>query len=110
MFDLIVLSPFQDVLQDNSGRRRRSLPPAGMEGRGMEENKEKEQEDHYITTFLEEEPVKGGKRMDGQDEGREEEEVTQDSQVEPRAFSFLEDFFIKLPIALGMRKRVRKSF
>ncbi|KAG0713968.1 hypothetical protein GWK47_015012 [Chionoecetes opilio] len=96
---LYFLNLIQDVLQDNSGRRRRSLPAAGIEGRAMEEHKE--EEGHYITTYLEEEPVKGGDAI-----GEEmEEEVTADSQIEPRAFSFLEDFFIKLPLALGMRKR-----
>ena len=64
----------------------------------MEEHKEDE-EGHYITSYLEDEPVAGGDSMDWAEEHNNE----------PRAFSFLEDFFIRLPQALGMQKRVRSN-
>ncbi|XP_063845830.1 uncharacterized protein LOC135091792 [Scylla paramamosain] len=98
---LYFLNLIQGVLQDNSGRRRRSVPALGLEGGRMEAHKE-EEEGHYITSYLEEEPVRGGDRMDGTEE-HEEEKI--DHKAEPRAFSFLEDFFIRLPQALGMQKR-----
>ncbi|KAK8381545.1 hypothetical protein O3P69_018558 [Scylla paramamosain] len=97
---LYFLNLIQGVLQDNSGRRRRSVPALGLEGGRMEAHKE-EEEGHYITSYLEEEPVRGDDGMDG----TEEHEEKIDHKAEPRAFSFLEDFFIRLPQALGMQKR-----
>lgn len=97
---LYFLNLIQDVLQDNSGRRRRSAPALGLEEGGVEVRKE-EEDGHYITSYLEEAPlVRGSDRMD-EAEKREKTDHT----TEPRAFSFLEDFFIRLPQALGMQKR-----
>lgn len=97
--------PFQDVLQDNSGRRRRSAPALGLEEGGVETYKE-EEDGHYITSYLEEAPLMRG--TDRMDEAGQQEKT--DNSAEPRAFSFLEDFFIRLPQALGMQKRVRRYF
>ncbi|MPC31713.1 hypothetical protein E2C01_025010 [Portunus trituberculatus] len=97
---LYFLSLIQNVLQDNSGRRRRSAPALHLEGGRMEEHKEVD-EGHYITSYLEEEPMMGEDRMDRTEEHKEKI----DHKDEPRAFSFLEEFFIRLPQALGMQKR-----
>ncbi|XP_050709449.1 signal transducer and activator of transcription B-like [Eriocheir sinensis] len=105
---LYFLNLIQDVLQNNTnGRKRRSLPLAPRNGKGMEEEEEEEEEGRYITSYLEEEPVKGGEEeRKEEEEEEEEEEATGRSQGRVlRAFSFLEDFFIRLPQALGMRKR-----
>lgn len=93
-------------MQNSSGRKRRSLPLIRRDGKGIEE--EEEVEGYYITSYLEEEPVKGGDWTDEFRERKDGEETSGRSQSsETRAFSFLEDFFIRLPQALGMRKRVR---
>ncbi|KAG7175757.1 hypothetical protein Hamer_G009766 [Homarus americanus] len=108
---LYFLNLIQDVLQNNNGRRRRSLQL------GQDHLEEEEEEGHYSTSYLEEEqlpedlhqeqPEPNGVVQHSGEEG--EAEARQDrmvkvSEATPRSFSFLENFFIKLPQALGIRR------
>ncbi|KAK8728760.1 hypothetical protein OTU49_017473 [Cherax quadricarinatus] len=103
---LYFLNLIQDVLQKNSGRRRRSLHP------GKVHLEDEEEEEPYSTSYVEgkqlsndtQQNVYGVSAHVHQDyAGDYEDRMLKSSKVAPRYFSFLENFFIKLPRMLGLR-------
>ncbi|XP_066939154.1 uncharacterized protein [Macrobrachium rosenbergii] len=114
---LYFLNLIQDVLQNN-GRRKRSvtLPEETEEGfystsyledpliipEGMEEESPRFLTDEGTEIVEEEIEEKGDTE---QEAVKAEERMDIESPVSGRSFSFLENFFIKLPQALGLTRR-----
>nr|XP_045585620.1 uncharacterized protein LOC123747437 [Procambarus clarkii] len=104
---LYFLKLIQDVLQNN-GRRRRSLWPEQI-------HLEEEDEEYYLTSYLEKdqlskepsqdhhEPSTLVHQNDAEETTGQQNRLLKVYQTAPRGFSFLENFFIKLPKVLGLR-------
>lgn len=142
------------MLQNNNGRKRRSVQPGG----DVVYPEEEEENDHYSTVYFKEELIpeledleqnfkisselaqENEKQSEELEESKEKnvkvevkthsnetqdvkteedsqetkEKVAQndnvtDSHIAPRSLSFLENFFISLPQALGLRPKVGSS-
>ncbi|XP_068232859.1 uncharacterized protein [Palaemon carinicauda] len=109
---LYFLNLIQDVLQNN-GRRKRSvnLPKETDEGfystSYLDDLIIPEGAEEQTPTFLKDERTKEDEELEGEDDVKveavkAEERMDEEPLVSGRSFSFLENFFIKLPMALGL--------
>lgn len=97
-----ILSFHQDVLQNNNGRRKRSLT-SGNEFTG---NSTIEENGRYFTHYFGEEPEAPKNDRDNLQRTGEKQDGKLQDNSQARSFSFLEDFFIRLPQTLGLKRMV----
>ncbi|KAK4300489.1 hypothetical protein Pmani_027314 [Petrolisthes manimaculis] len=97
---LYFLNLIQDVLQNNNGRRKRSLTSKNE----FVGNDTTEENEHYFTHYFGEEPEVFKNDEDNLERTEESQDVELPDNSQARSFSFLEDFFIRLPQKLGLKR------